>query len=418
MRNRFVVAMLVLLSSQVFPSLAQNPGPKAVMAFGQPDFNSNDPNRNGDVTAESLSFPLGLAVDAQGGFYIADRNNNRVLYFANDGNITADRVYGQFGSFTTNAKNNDGNGGAGAPSADNLSMPSTVALDSQGGLYVVDRDNHRVLYYANDGNTTADRVYGQFNSFSQNFLNNDGNGASGAPSADNIGLYSLGIVVDKDGGLYVGDSSNFRVLYFANDGNTTADRVYGQHDNFTTNVKNNDGQGNSGLPTPDNLNFPRGLALEQDGGIYIADRDNNRVLYFANDGNTTADKVFGQFGSLTSGAWNNSGNGDTLSGAPNADNMKAPRGVTLDSNGGLYVADNDNNRVLYFANDGNTTADWVFGQYGSFNMSAANNGGKNTTKLPSDQTLSGAQYVAVGSDGRIFISDTGNNRVLIVQAGS
>ena len=32
-----------------------------------------------------------------------------------------------------------------------------------------------------------------------------------------------------------------------------------------------------------------------------------------------------------------------------------------DSRGGLYVADRDNHRVLYFANDGDTTADWVFG---------------------------------------------------------
>jgi hypothetical protein len=411
----FFAIVFVGILLQRGPVNAQDPAPKAVFVFGQPDFNSNDPNHNSPVDATSLNFPLGLVVDERGGFYVADRNNNRVLYFANDNNNTADRVYGQFGSFNTNVKNNDGSGNSGEPSADNLSMPSAVTLDSQGGLYIDDRDNHRVLYFANDGNTTADRVYGQLGSFTTNPINNDGAGGSGQPSADNMGLYSLGLAVDKDGGLYLSDSSNFRILYFANDGNTTADRVYGQHGNFTTNVKNNDGNGNSGLPSADNLNFPRGLVIDDSGGFYVGDRDNHRVLYFANDGNTTADRVYGQSGNFTWGAWNNSGNGNTLNGAPNAENLKAPRGVALDSAGGLYVADHDNNRVLFFDNDGDTKADWVFGQNGNFNMAASNNGGNNTTKLPGDSTLSGPQYVAVGIDGRIFISDTSNHRVLVIQ---
>ena len=200
-----VVCLVVSVAIGLRHSFAQTAGPKAVQVFGQPDFSSNDSNHNMPPAADGLNFPLGLTVDGKGGIYVADRNNNRVLYFAPDGDTKADRVYGQFGSFTVNVKNNDGKGGSGAPSAENLNMPASVTLDSKGGLYVTDRDNHRVLYFGPDGDTKADKVYGQFGSFTTNAINNGGKGEAGKPSVENIGLFSLGVAVDSSDGLYVSD---------------------------------------------------------------------------------------------------------------------------------------------------------------------------------------------------------------------
>jgi hypothetical protein len=398
-RNLLPAVLLLILSMSI---AAQEAPAAAIRVYGQPDFASNAVGHS----ADGLSFPIGLASDSEGGLYIADRNNSRVLYFSSDGDTSADRVYGQHGKLDSYTANYDGTGGTGLPSADTLNFPVAIALGADGGLYVTDRENHRVLYYAPDGDTTADRVYGQFGSFTANPPNNDGSGGNGLPSADNIGVFSLGVLADRDDGVYVSDSSNHRVLYYAADGDTTADRVYGQSGNFTSGSKNNSGA------SADSLNFPRGLALDSNGGLYVADRENHRVLYFANDGDTTADRVYGHNGSFTSIIANDDGAGN--SGSPTADNFNQPPSVALDSTGGLYVADRDNNRVLYFANDGNTTADWVFGQAGSFTIGVANNDGSGNTGTPNAQNLNRPQFVMVGADGSLYISDTGNNRVLVL----
>lgn len=390
-----VVCMLVM---------AQDSSP-AVTVYGQPDFSSNGANRgSAAASAETLFYPLGITVDSSSGVYIADRNNHRVLYYANDGDSIADRVYGQYGDFTGHIANNNGSGNSGGANADNMTAPTGIALDSSGGLFVADRDNHRVLYFASDGNTTADRVYGQYGSFNVNMTNNDGGGNYGEPSAESFGTYILGAAVDSQDGLYISDATNHRVLYFANDGDTIADRVYGQWDDFTTGVRNNDGTGRIGAPSANSLNFPRGLAIDSDDGLYVSDRDNNRVLYFANDGDTIADRVYGQYDDFTMNAETNDGSGNV--GQPNADNLSHPKSVTVDAAGGLYIADSLHHRVLYFAPDGDTTADGVMGQADSFTTS--------TVGAPSAENFNLPQGLAF-FDGKLYVTDTGNDRALIFE---
>jgi hypothetical protein len=402
-RILLVFAVFVLLGPS---AAAQEPGPAATRVYGQSDFASNTAGHD----ADGLFFPIGLAEDSNGGVYVADRNNSRILYFAPDGDTTADRVYGQHDKLASYTQNYDGVGGSGLPSADTLNFPVAISLAADDGLYVTDRENHRVLYYASDGDTTADVVYGQFGSFTTNPPNNDGRGGNGLPSAENIGVFALGVLADRSG-LYVSDSSNNRVLFFA-PGDTTADTVFGQLGTFTSGVKNNDGSGQTGVPSAESLNFPRGLALDSSGGLYVADRENHRVLYFADDGDTAADRVYGHSGSFASGVPNDDGAG--TAGSPTAENFNQPPSVALDGNDGLYVADRDNNRVLYFADDGDTTADWVFGQFGSFTTNVANNDSSGASGTPSAENLNHPQFVMVAADGSLFISDTGNNRVLVL----
>jgi hypothetical protein len=402
-RVLLVVTVILLI---VPTAAAQELGPAATRVYGQSDFASNTAGHD----ADGLVFPIGLAEDSSGGVYVADRNNSRILYFAPDGDTTADRVYGQHDELASYTQNYDGVGGSGLPSADTLNFPVAISLAADDGLYVTDRENHRVLYYASDGDTTADNVYGQFGSFTTNPPNNDGLGGNGLPSAENIGVFALGVLVDQSG-LYVSDSSNNRVLYFQ-PGDTTADTVFGQLGNFTSGVKNNDGSGQTGAPSAESLNFPRGLALDGSGGLYVADRENHRALYFADDGDTVADRVYGHSGSFASGVPNDDGAG--TAGSPTAENFNQPPSVALDRNDGLYVADRDNNRVLYFADDGDTTADWVFGQFGSFTTNVANNDGSGAAGTPSAENLNHPQFVLVATDGSLFISDTGNNRVLVL----
>ncbi|MDZ4766304.1 MAG: NHL repeat-containing protein [Chloroflexota bacterium] len=403
-KNRFIILVLGAAFLIGAFTVAAQDAPTAMRIYGQPDAAANVAGHD----ANGLSFPVGLAIGADGSLYVADRNNSRVLVYANDGDTTADRVYGQHGNLNSYTMNYDGVGGSGLASADSLSFPVGLALDADGGLYVTDRENHRVLYFAADGDTTADRVYGQFGNFTPNPPNNDGGGANGVPSADNIGVFSLGVLADTAGGVYVSDSSNHRVLYFAL-GDTTADRVYGHGGAFTSGAENN-----GGAASADTLNFPRGLALDSAGGLYVADRENHRVLYFAADGDTTADRVYGHNASFTAVIANDDGSGNTVT--PSADNFNQPPSVALDAKGGLYVADRDNHRVLYFADDGDTSADWVFGQGGSFTTGIANNDGAGVSGTPSATSLNRPQFVYIAADGSLYISDTANNRVLMLPA--
>jgi NHL repeat len=410
--KRLLKIVLLLAAVYVFslPLLVLAYTPVAV--YGQADYTSSTPNRGGQASAETFFTPLGLTLDAEGGLYVADRDNHRVLYFANDGNQAADRVDGQHGDLAAHIANNDGSGNSGRASADSLNMPTAVALDSAGGLYVTDRDNHRVLYFANDGNTTADRVYGQFGNFNTNMTNNDSTANYGDPSADNFGTYILGIAVDGGDGLYVSDSSNHRVLYFANDGNTTADRVYGQWDSLTMGVRNNDGTGRMGTPSANSLNFPRGLAIDSNDALYVADRDNNRVLHFYNDGDTTADRVYGQFGDFTTNVESNDGTGNV--GIASADNLSHPKALAVGPAGGLYVTDAFHHRVLWFANDNDTTADGSAGQFMSMASGVANNDGSGGSGAAAADNLNEPQGIVVAPDGRIFVADSRNHRVLMI----
>jgi hypothetical protein len=81
------------------------------------------------------------------------------------------------------------------------------------------------------------------------------------------------VIVDDFGGLYVTDSSNHRILYFPKD-SIIATSVIGQI-NFSSNLANL-----GGTTSANSLNTPRQLRVDTDGGIYIADINNHRVLYY------------------------------------------------------------------------------------------------------------------------------------------
>src|SRR5204862_328701 len=128
-------------------------------------FTTNAVNKGG-LSADSLNLPSYAIRDPLGGVYIADSQNNRVLHYP-AGSTTADRVYGQGGSFTSDDRNHGG------VSASSLQRPVGVVADPAGGLYVADYGNSRVLHFPG-ASTVADRVYGQGGSFTSGGSNSGG----------------------------------------------------------------------------------------------------------------------------------------------------------------------------------------------------------------------------------------------------
>ena len=148
-------------------------------------------NGDGDLATQAqLDTPEGVAVAAAGNLYIADRQNHRVRRIDPSGIITTVagtgwKGYSGDGDLATQAQLND---------------PTGVALDAVGNLYIADRVNHRIRKVGLSGviTTIAGTVLAGFNG--DGFL----------ATATQL-LYPISVAFDADGNLYTGDSNNHRV---------------------------------------------------------------------------------------------------------------------------------------------------------------------------------------------------------------
>ena len=165
------------------------------------------------------------------------------------------------------------------------------------------------------------------------------------------------------------------------------------------------------------LNTPSAIAFSPSGGaIYVADTSNHRVLAWLNPAGLTkgnqADKVIGQrdfYSNLQNGP------GTSFSAG-----LRFPLSVAVDGGGNLYVLDAGNNRIVRYPNPFNQTSDplsidLVIGQKTQSSGNAANEG----LAKPTEKTLafiSGNSVLAAGialdSQGNLWVTDAGNNRVL------
>jgi hypothetical protein len=134
--------------------------------------------------------------------------------------------------------------------------------------------------------------------------------------------------------------------------------------------------------TPDKFNALRGIFLDNEKNLYVADTGNNRVMRWAPNA-TSGILIAGQ---------NLTGN-DSMS-------FNFPIGIFLDENNSLlYVADTNNNRIQLFKLNGTPP-------YNGTTVAGGNGPGSG-----SDQ-LNGPHAVWVSNKtGAIYIADTSNNRI-------
>jgi sugar lactone lactonase YvrE len=316
----------------------------------------------------------------------------RVLRFANADALAngkeAEVVFGQ-GNFTT----------ATAPSTPNEFRFSAlgITVDRNGRLWVADINNKRVLRFDNASNSgnfpAATRVYGQQN-FTTNATGFDAKGMAGPTD----------VVVDLNDRLWVADASNNRVLRFDNisskPSGASADAVLGQATLSTV------GGGPEGL-SQSTMDIPYSLAISATGTLFVADRDNNRILRFTNaaglPNGANASAVLGQ-------AQFNTETTDVI-----ASKMNVPSGISISADDTLWVADRYNHRVLRFngaSTKGNgASADGVLGQPDFFSNQQNNN-----TQGAFSQNSQGflfPEYLFVDdAKGGVWVSDSQNKRVL------
>jgi len=295
----------------------------------------------------------------------------------------------------------------GSLAANTLNNPRGVAVDpTTGKVFVVDRSNHRVLRFASfnalNNGAAAEGVLGQAD-FTSALANRGGSVAANTLNSP------YDVELDSSGRLWVSDESNHRVLRFDNaaskpDG-ANADGVLGQP-NFTSGAAN---QGNL-APVQASFYFPNGLAVDAAGRLWVADLFNHRVLRFDNAASlangSVASAVLGQ--TTFSAGSANGGGASAL-----ANTLYSPSGLAADASGRLWVADQDNHRLLRFDNAASkangAAADGVLGQP-DFTSGDDNRGGD-----PAANTLFDPQDVAVNPAGRLWVADSANNRILIFE---
>jgi len=267
------------------------------------------------------------------------------------------------------------------PAANTLCDPEGAGALGKKIFYVPDSDNARVLGFKKipkKNGASAKIVLGQSNFSSRNF----------GVSKTSFEFPSAVFVAGNK--LLMSDFDNSRVLIWnklPTKTNTPADVVVGQS-SFTSNVS---ATTQSGLDHPEIGLFVAG------GKLFVADRDNNRVLIWNSiptSNGAPANVVVGQPDFTSSGfATTQSGMGET-------------EGVWSDGTK-LVVADFDNNRVLIWNTIPTTNgapADVVVGQpdFTSFD----------NPEPPTAQSLD--QPGGVASDGsRLFVEDSRNNRILV-----
>lgn len=381
-----------------------------------------------DLGGGRTSSPGGLALFGNS-LFVADSGNNRVVRYGSpdtwepvcnfDGTAASicsgnQRISPRPIQFI--GQGNDGsivagNRGQRQPDATSLLNPQAVALAETGELYVADTGNNRVLALsAQTQYSSATRVLGQtdFQSGAPNMA--DGRGLWLARQLQSGTAIGVGIAVDSTSNpphLYVADTFNNRVLAFEDARKvrpgSVADRVIGQPNFVSTTI--NYGSTSDSVPTASSLSAPTGVIVDADGNLWVADTGNSRVIRFAKPfsqpGVITASRVLGQTGFSV-----NPANAPALGASSMA--AGAPYGLALTQNGSLLVSDASANRVLLFRRpagadftDGQA-ATAVFGQP-SFNSFAA---GSETTQM------NFPHGIAVDSSDRLYVADTGNQRIL------
>ncbi|MBL9202008.1 MAG: hypothetical protein JNL39_15970 [Opitutaceae bacterium] len=344
--------------------------------------------------------PRGTAVDRSGNIYVADTGNQTIRKISPAGSVST--LAGTAGSLVT-----DGTG-----TAAGFRGPTGIATDSAGNLYVSDisqtirkiSPSAVVTTLAGQvdlaGRIDATGTAARFNNplglavdpagvifvVSAQFVRRitpagevtTFAGAPGGGAADGTGTaaqfsVARGVALDRDGNLYVTDTDNHTLRKITPAGVvTTFAGVAGQ-------PGNTNGTGGAAR-----FNSPRGIAIDRNNVIYVADAGSHTVrrVSLAAEVSTLAGSP-GQIGSTD--------------GAGSAARFDQPRGVAVDRDGSVFVVDYNNHTIRRITASG--TVSTVAG-------SPAQVG--NVDGTGADARFNFANDIAVDAAGNLYVADFSN----------
>jgi trimeric autotransporter adhesin len=361
----------------------------------------------GSPTLALLNYPLGVAVDAAGNVYIADTSNNEVREVTAGGNPIINTIAG-------GVKQGAGfSGDTGLATSAQLSVPVSLAVNSSGSVYIADLGNNRVRYVSQGLiNEVAGADHAQ--------------GDGGQATAAYL-YFPQSIAEDSAGNLYIADSDNNEIrkvtpagiistlakvsllaavaadssgnVYFTNGNQVGQVDAKGNVTTVAGNVSTAGFTGDGGPASAALLNDPLGLTTDSAGNLYIADTNNHRIREISGGNiNTVAGSGATCLNPCSPGGF--SGDGGPATSAT----MSYPYGVAVDSDGNIVIADSNNNAIRKVTKGTISTVAGTGTKKGY-----SGDGGLATAAL-----LNGPLGVAVDASGNIFVADSFNNVVRVV----
>ena len=322
---------------------------------------------DGQASAARFNRPTGLSFDAIGALLVADRMNHRIRK-VETGNVTTVAGNGTAGFFFN---------GVGPATSATLNEPTGVVVDGLGNLLIADRLNHRIRIVGSDGTISTFAGTGLL-PFA----------GDGGPATEATLNQPADICIDPSGRVLIAEWFNLQVRRVDASG-------------LLTTVAGSLGDG--GPITHARLRLPRNTVVDDAGNTYISDSGNARVRMVEPEANVVV-TIAGN------GIRGFSGDGGPATEA----SLSRFQGIALDSDGNLYIADTNNNRVRKVDGDTGIISTVVgSGETGALAGAFFGDGGPATF-------ASFAQITTVQVDGRgdLYVCDRFNHRIRKVDAAT
>lgn len=263
-----------------------------------------------------------------------------------------------------------------------------VAADGGGNFYVADTGNNQVLYYAAGSSTGTVVAGGNGSGYS---------GDSGKATAAKLNG-PKGVAVDAGGNLYIADTGN-NVIRRVDRATQVITTLAGGASAVCALAT--DTYGDSCPALQATFASPSGVATDANGNLYVSDTGHNLVRSIAPNGYI----YLYAGGTVCGSATDTYGDGCSATQA----SLSAPAGLAVDASSNLYLADSSNNLVRKI--------NWITGTITAIaGNGQAGFGGDGGTATSAQ--LSAPLGVGVDAVGNVFIADTGNNGLRLVNGTS
>jgi sugar lactone lactonase YvrE len=299
-----------------------------------------------------------VATDSTGTIYLGDGSNNRVRKINSSGIISTIAGNGHQG-FATSGK---------ALSAD-ISNPGPIAIDASGNVYFGEKT---CPFDYCGSNLIVKLTNGTLSLLSGSTVGGYGGDGGIASSAALNGVQSLAF--DAADNLYIADTKNQRIRKINASGVIT-----------TVAGNGNAGySGDGGAAIAAELNFPRAVAVDMAGDLFITDSSNNRVR-----------KVSASSGLISTIAGTGVAGFAGDGGIATVAELNFPTSMAIDPSGTLYVLDSNNNRIRRIRGANDTSPPAVTAKV----TPSANNNGWNNANVSLSWSVSDAQSGIQSSTG-------------------
>jgi len=395
-----------------------------VAGTGTAGFDSDGYDWGSAISKKQLNNPQGVFVDGNGDLFIADTENQRIR------KVTTGSIFGfPYANTTTIAGTGTaGYGGdGGAATAAQIDSPTGVcvtsgkvmiadtmnsclrkveisnittwpatmtagrglknpqeisayydAVQKKLFLFIADTDNNRIRKLDPDAAT-------------DNIVTVAGTGTFASTGDGSLAIYATlkspaGVAVDASGNVYIADTGSNKIRKV-----TSATGIISLV--AGTGAPGSTGDGGSAINAT--LNSPAGIAVDASGNVYIADTVSNKIRKVA----VTTGIITTVAGTGTAG---HGGDG----GAATLATIEGPKGVALDASGNLYIADTVSNRIRKV-----TVATGIINTVAG---SAAGGGYSGDGGAATSAKIQNPQSVAVDTAGNLYIADTENHALRLV----